>query len=347
VNDTRSVSQTLVRTASSLTLAGILVAVVLPRLVGTTAHDVASSFARVSMGELVALAALWSLGLLAHTFVLTGALPGLSHRRALTLNLTGSAVSNVLPFGGAAGISLNYAMLRSWSVSTAGFAAYTLVTNVWVVLLKLALPGIAFAVLLMTGVRIGHTLVVAAALAVAALTVGVAGLVVALVSRRLAALGADLLAGAVAALAGLFGRHPDREAFAASVLSCRDTVADVVHRNGWQLSAGMVGYALLQALLLGACLMAVGAGLSAAQVLAAFSVDRLLTLAVVTPGGLGVTETGTAATLVAFGADPALAAAGVLLYRGFTFALEIPVGGTWLGGWLVMRRLRRTAIDEV
>ena len=36
-------------------------------------------------------------------------------------------------------------------------------------------------------------------------------------------------------------------------------------------------------------------------------------------------------------------AAGVLLYRGFTFALEIPVGGVWLGGWLVARRRRHAA----
>ena len=35
-------------------------------------------------------------------------------RRALALNLGGSSVANVLPFGGAAGIGINYAMLRSW-----------------------------------------------------------------------------------------------------------------------------------------------------------------------------------------------------------------------------------------
>ena len=31
--------------------------------------------------------------------------------------------------------------------------------------------------------------------------------------------------------------------------------------------------------------------------------------------------------------------AGVLLYRGFTYALEIPVGGVWLGGWWLASRL--------
>src|SRR5690349_16403783 len=182
-------------------------------------------------------------GLLAHSFVLTGALPGLSRRRALTLNLTGSAVANVLPFGGAAGMTLNYAMLRSWSVSATGFAAYTLVTNVWVVLLKLAMPGLGLAVLVATGTRVGHTLGVVAASAAVALTLVVGLLVAGLVSRRTAVRGADLLAAVAETAARAVRRHPDREAVAASALACRDTVATVVRRNGWQLSAGMTAYA--------------------------------------------------------------------------------------------------------
>jgi hypothetical protein len=36
--------------------------------------------------------------------------------------------------------------------------------------------------------------------------------------------------------------------------------------------------------------------------------------------------------------------AGVLLYRAFTFVLEIPVGGLWLGLWLLLRaRTARSA----
>ena len=69
--------------------------------------------------------------------------------------------------------------------------------------------------------------------------------------------------------------------------------------------------------------------------LAGFAVDRVLTLVVLTPGAVGFTEAGTAAALTALGGAPAVMAAGVLLYRGFTYALEIPVGGVWLGGWLL------------
>ena len=100
---------------------------------------------------------LWATGLFVYSFVLTAALPGLSRQRALNLNLTGSAVANVLPFGGAAGMSLNYLMMRSWGFSTAGFSAYTLITNVWSVLLKLALPAVALTALLVSGEHVTET----------------------------------------------------------------------------------------------------------------------------------------------------------------------------------------------
>ena len=74
-----------------------------------------------------------------------------------------------------------------------------------------------------------------------------------------------------------------------------------------------------------------------AVLLAAFAVERVLTLVVLTPGGAGLAETGTVGVLVAFGVDPASAVAGVLLYRLFTFALEIPVGGAAALGWLLTR----------
>ena len=37
--------------------------------------------------------------------------------------------------------------------------------------------------------------------------------------------------------------------------------------------------------------------------------------------------------LVALGGDPAGVAAGMLLFRGFTYLMEIPVGGVMLAVW--------------
>jgi hypothetical protein len=122
-----------------------------------------------------------------------------------------------------------------------------------------------------------------------------------------------------------------------SVVETRAQVCAVASRTWPQLTTGMGAYLLLQAALLWGCLHVVAAGLPWYAVLTGFAVERLLSLAVVTPGGTGTAEAGTVAALVALGGNPLAVAAGVLLYRGFTFLLEIPVGGAWLGGWLLAR----------
>jgi uncharacterized membrane protein YbhN (UPF0104 family) len=334
----------LVRPLGAVLLAGLLLGWVFPHVVGATVGDVRAAFGAVSAREAAVLVLLWAAGLLTHSFVLTGALPGLTRRRALTLNLTGSAVANSLPFGGAAGMSLNYLMIRAWGVETAAFAAFTLVTNLWVVLLKLAMPAIALAALWGTGVPIGMATRWTAIASVSVLVVVLGVVAGALVSRRTAAAAVARVVPAVAAGARLLGRHPDADRMAEGVLGCRDAVASVLRRRWGQMSVGTLGYGLLQAVLLWACLHAVGAGLPAAAVLAGFAVDRVMTLAVITPGAVGFAEAGTAAALVALGGSPAAVAAGVLIYRGFTFALEIPVGGTWLAGWLLARRIGGRAV---
>lgn len=61
----------------------------------------------------------------------------------MVLSLTGSAVANVLPFGGAAGIALNYRMCHRWGFERSAFGIYTLVTNLWNILARLSLPAVA------------------------------------------------------------------------------------------------------------------------------------------------------------------------------------------------------------
>jgi len=332
------------RGLAAVALAAVLLGYVFPRIVGATVTDVRDAFGAVSSREAAVLVLLWAAGLFTHSFVLTGALPGLTRRRALTLNLTGSAVANTLPFGGAAGMSLNYLMIRTWGVESAGFAAFTLVTNVWVVLLKLAMPVLALAALWTTGGPVSAATRWTAVASLGALAVVLVLLAVSLVSRRAAERAASALAPVAVRVGRVVRRDADPAQLTASVLGCRDLVAEVLRRRWGQMSLGMLGYGLLQAVLLWACLHAVGANLTPAAVLAGFAVDRVMTLVVITPGAMGFAEAGTAAALIALGGSPAAVAAGVLLYRGFTFALEIPVGGTWLAGWLLRHRLtaRRT-----
>jgi uncharacterized protein (TIRG00374 family) len=104
------------------------------------------------------------------------------------------------------------------------------------------------------------------------------------------------------------------------------------------MSVGVLTYLVLQALLLAACLAAVGAGATLPVVAVAFAIERLISLAPFTPGAAGVAELGTVAALHSFGVDPVAAAAGVLLYRILMFALEIPVGGLLALVWVRRRR---------
>ena len=100
------------------------------------------------------LAAIWLGGLGIYSLVLSAALPGLGVRRSLLLNLSGSAVANVLPLGGAVATALNWRMVRTWGHSDGSFVAFTLLTNALDVLTKLLLPLVAVAALVTLSVHV-------------------------------------------------------------------------------------------------------------------------------------------------------------------------------------------------
>jgi uncharacterized protein (TIRG00374 family) len=235
-------------------------------------------------------------------------------------------------------MSLNFVMFRAWGFGAQEFSAFTLVTNLWGILLKLALPAVALAALFATGGPVGHTMRWTALGAACALAVVVAVLGGFLARRPVAQRIARVAAPLVVRGGRLARRSLVADVVETELLEFRDRVVTVIGRRWAQLSIGTLGYAVLQAVLLWACLRAVGGPLGITIVLAAFAVDRIMSMVVLTPGGTGFAEAGAAAALVALGGAPAAMAAGVLLYRGFIFALEIPVGGLWLLGWVWAHR---------
>ncbi len=110
--------------------------------------------------------------------------------------------------------------------------------------------------------------------------------------------------------------------------------------GGWiQLSLGMVVYSALQYLLLWASLHMLGTSLTGPEIFAGYALERVLTLIMITPAGTGFVEAGMTGLLIAvFHGDPITTVAGVLIYRAFTFGLEIPVGAANLAVWLWRRR---------
>jgi len=152
---------------AGITLVVGLLALTLPLfLVPMTTHTswstVLARFAELTWAQFALLGSVWLAGLFVHTYVTTGALPGLSHRRALVLNFSGSTVSHLAPFGGVLGMGLNYSMLRSWGFDGHDFTVLVLLSNAWNALVRLALPTLALVLLLAaTDFSTGGLLVVA------------------------------------------------------------------------------------------------------------------------------------------------------------------------------------------
>ncbi len=334
-----------VRFVLSWVLALALVGVGVPRAVDISWHGVWPVLGSLHWPALFGLIGLWSLGLFVHSFVLTAAAPGLSRRRALTLNVTGSAVANVVPLGGAAGVELNRRMMKTWGIGGRGFTGYTFLTNLWDIGSKLLLPVIAVLVLTHAGEAATAPLRLAAVVAAIGF-VGVVsfGAILILSPRCTAAVGraADRL---VRLGAHLIGRSPERDVVGALLGVRRECLGLVA--NGWlRMSMGISGYVALQGLLLAACLHLAGAGNAWPEVLAGFALERMLTIVPLTPGGVGVADLGLVGVLLAFGGDPAGVAAGAVLYRLFVFAVEVPVGGGVWGLWLLERRLATRPVPQ-
>jgi putative heme transporter len=315
----------------------------LPRSTGTTWPEIGHTLSRVSFLDVVLLTVVWAVALFCYSFVLTGSLPGLRRRRAMTLNLTGSSVANIAPLGGAWGVGLNVVMLRRWGYAGKDIASFLMVSNVWNILGKLAVSGVVIGFVAVGGVAVPLSADGARAVIISAL-VAVLLIVIGLASERATALAGRV--GDVVAAGPLRLLHLHRRTQLERRLPLVRQVMLNVVRDRWPaMSVGMVLYLIAQAGLLWLCLHMVGNRFTVAAVLTAFAVDRLLTAVPLTPGGSGVVEAGTAAALIALGGAPASVAAAVLLYRAFTFLAEIPVGGVWALGWFaVQRRIAAPAV---
>ncbi len=336
-----SIRHTLQAAGSMLLLcASAAIVYVLPKLVGSTWTDIIARIAAIGLGTVMCILGLWLAGLIVYTIAMTSSMPGLSHRRAMALNLAGSSASNLLPFGGVVGAGLNAAMVRSWRLSVRQFVSSTAVLNVVNLVAKLLLPVIA-------GIALGsqraadpwlvHTAYVSSAVAGVVVLALIAGLI-----SHAWAVRVDSLVRAIGRRLGRRGARmasPPKDGLG-PVASMQAQVRLTFRRRWFGLTAGMVGYILLQWALFALCLHAVGVGANPAAVFAAFAVERALTLAVVTPAGTGIAEAAATGLLVALKFDAAASAAGVVLYRLFVYLAEIPVGAVVVGAWASRRFVR-------
>jgi uncharacterized membrane protein YbhN (UPF0104 family) len=329
----------ILRGTLSVGLAGVLLGVVLPRVTGTRWSEIAGVVGRLGAVDLGVLTVVWLAGLWCYGFVITGTIPGMRHAQAVTINVASSAVSNLVPFGGAVGLAATFAMCRTWGFGSGAVALSALVTGIWNVFAKLALPMLGLIALVLEPGVSASWLVRPAAIGAGVLAVALTVLIGSLSSETLALM-TGRLAEAVGQGALRLVRSRRRLTWDRAIPRWRHRVIGVV-RSGWpRLTLGLVGFLATQAALLYLILGMLGSTLGPAQVFAGFAFGRLLTTIVVTPGGTGFTETGTAGLLVALGGDPAICASGALLFSGFVVFLEIPVGALGYLTWLLRRSWR-------
>jgi uncharacterized protein (TIRG00374 family) len=280
--------------------------------------DVANVLSDVQPWHLGELAVIWLVGLGIYSLVLSAALPGLGVRRSLVLNLSGSAVANVVPLGGAVATALNWRMVRSWGHSDRAFVAFCVLTNSLDVLTKLLLPVVAVVTLSLLSLHVPTALWVASAACAVAL--GVALTVWATVVRGTATDERQATSGW-------------RTAVQAYVSDSGTRIQSLLAEHWPRLIPASLGYVAAQVALLFFALRSVGLDPPIATCLTAAAIERLGTVIPITPGGTGVAEIGAIAWLIATGLDPVGVVAGVLLYRVVLLALDIPIGGVLLGGW--------------
>ncbi|ARF53188.1 lysylphosphatidylglycerol synthase transmembrane domain-containing protein [Streptomyces gilvosporeus] len=313
----------------------LLLALAVPKAAGTRWPAIAAALNRVDAAQVLLLCGLWGTALWAYTFVLSAALPGLSRPRALMVNCTSSAVSNVLPLGGGAGVAVTYAMALRWGhrprtvtvciglTGMCNVATRLVISAVGALLLAHApIPGIYWAA------RAGATLLVLAP----AVIVGP------LLWRRYRgevqkenAAAPEL--SSTPSSRGRVTRHLGRW-----LALWRDEWRTVLHRCWPQLLWGMAATLAAQGLLFMACLSVAGVRTGLADTIAVFAASRFLTQIALTPGGIGVTDSAVAVALVHLGGAPGPVAASVLLFTTFTHLLEIPLGLVTGALWLVLRR---------
>lgn len=254
-------------------------------------------------------------------------LPRLGFIRALELTQASTALSLVVPAGVAAGMAGSFGLLRSWGFPSREITRAITLVGLWNQLVNLAFPIVALFLLTATGAETA-LLATAAFVGVAILGVVVTGLVLVLMSDRLA-----WELGVLAARLANWTRNKLHRGpvpwGGASFERFRDEAGDLLRRR-WHLLtlASLVGSLSVYLVLLVSlrALDVPGSEVTAIEAFAAWSLIRIIGSIPITPGGIGIIELGLTTTLVAFGGNNAGVVAAVLVYRFLTVVPTLVLG---------------------
>jgi len=264
-------------------------------------------------------------------------LPGLKYGPGFVVRQTSFMISNVIPFGGAFGLAVQYAMLGSYNFGAAETTAAIGITSTWNTFVTLSLPVLASLGLIALGEGQATAYTLAAVGVVAIIVIVV---VFALIfkseesARKLGGIG-DRISRWV------FGLLKKEAEFSVSdwVVHFRNSTVGVIKDRWLQITATNYFQQFMQFLILWAAVYAIQNGTSApvtfVEAFVAYSFGRLASFIPLTPGGLGTVDAAITGILTAFGAVNSDALAAVMVWRALTYFPQVFLG---VGTFLVWRR---------
>lgn len=322
--------KTIIQTVIGVVMLVLIFGFLLPRIVDY--GDVWDALRNTEIEDLGLIALLAVARLIAEAGINAAVLPGLSIWKGGIAFLASSAAAYVIP--GPVDVVIRFGMYRSWGFATDETTLAVLLSFISTTMAKAVLPVIAAIAFLIAGLSDPELATVAIVSGAAVIGVAV-GLYLLFRSEQVArAIGR--FAGRVASWVGSrIGREIEDD-FSDEAVRFRNDAGEVV-RTRWHVA--FIASMAIQLFLFGvlvASLRGVGITsetLSAVEIFAAFALVQLITTVPITPGGLGIAEVAFVSLLTVQG-ESALAgqvAAGVLIYRIFTWFIVIPLGGlAWI-----------------
>ena len=317
----------------------VVFGILLPRVVDY--RDVIAAFGAVPPEWLLVVVLVGVACWLAEGVALNALLPVLGVFRATVTWLSMSAVGSTVP--GPVKMAFGYRLFRSWDISpelaTLGLSLNGLATQAS----KLLLPAAAVLLLTLTGTLPGWGFLLAVLIS---LPVALGALVSIWIlrseefARRVGAFATRTTDAVMRRM-----QRAEPEDLTPRLMGFREAargllLARMVPTVLGQLLARTMGYVLLLL-----SLRAVGVpaeAIPADIVLAVYAAVMTITLLPIAPGGAGLPELLYISFFTSYAADPALdttISAGVMLFRGMTWFVPIPVG--YLALWIQRRRERR------